>query len=32
VSLAIPKVWQADQPPVPPEDKRQLYGPVNMMG
>jgi hypothetical protein len=23
---------QADQPPAPPEDKRQLYGPIKMMG
>jgi hypothetical protein len=28
----VPPEQQADRPPAPPEDKRQLYGPINMMG
>jgi hypothetical protein len=28
----VPPKQQVDRPPAPPEDKRQLYGPVNMMG
>ena len=28
----IPPERQADRPPPPAEDKRQLYGPINMMG
>jgi hypothetical protein len=28
----VPPEQQVDRPPAPPEDKRQLYGPINMMG
>jgi hypothetical protein len=32
IDWSIPPEQQADRPPAPPEDKRQLYGPINMMG
>jgi hypothetical protein len=32
IDWSIPPEQQVDQPPAPPEDKRQLYGPVNMLG
>jgi hypothetical protein len=32
IDWSIPPEQQADRPPAPTEDKRQLYGPVNMMG
>ena len=32
IDWSIPPEQQADRPPAPTDDKRQLYGPVNMMG
>jgi hypothetical protein len=32
IDWSIPPEQQTDRPPAPPEDKRQLYGPINMMG
>jgi hypothetical protein len=32
IDWRIPPEQQADRPPPPAEDKRQLYGPINMMG
>jgi hypothetical protein len=32
IDWSIPPEQQTDRPPPPPEDKRALYGPVNMMG
>ncbi len=32
IDWKVPPEQQADRPPGPPEDKRQLYGPINMMG
>jgi hypothetical protein len=32
IDWSIPPEQQATRPPAPPEDKRQLYGPVRMMG
>jgi hypothetical protein len=32
IDWSIPPEQRADRPPTPPEDQRQLYGPVNMMG
>jgi hypothetical protein len=31
IDWSIPPEEQPDRPPAPPEDKRQLYGPINMM-
>ena len=31
IDWSIPPEQQVDQPPAPPEDKRQLYGPIRMM-
>jgi hypothetical protein len=32
IDWSIPPEQQTIWPPAPPEDKRQLYGPINMMG
>ena len=32
IDWSIPPEQQTDRPPPPAEDKRQLYGPINMMG
>jgi hypothetical protein len=32
IDWSIPPEEQPDRPLAPPEDKRQLYGPINMMG